>query len=210
MALPGAAQCGRNPSHGALAGDGAGGADHCCAGHSLDGAGAWTGIFTLALLAADGVLRACGGGDVAGALPAAVDQRFSFGGARGGHRVAGADRNVRASTGRPLFSLLCVRDGGGRLSLGTMGDGGHRMCRRGIAVGGSAGGANWTGTRGGSVAADGGVAAQCECAGPESATVGHVFGIPAGAWISAWLHGGEPEKSTGGARRDHARSQFAP
>jgi hypothetical protein len=44
--------------------------------HSLDGASARLCAFALAVLAADGVLRARRGGDVAGALPAAVDQAF--------------------------------------------------------------------------------------------------------------------------------------
>src|SRR4030088_244035 len=95
MALPGAAQRERNPAHGALAGDGAGGPDDCGGVYSLDGAGARVCVLALAVLATHCVPGARGGGDVAGALPATVDNRFSSGGARGGYRVAGADLNVR-------------------------------------------------------------------------------------------------------------------
>src|ERR1039458_8986297 len=137
MALPGAAQCGRNPAHGALAGVGAGGADDCGGAYSLDGAGARVRVFALAVLAADGVLRACGGGDVAVALPAAVDKGFSSGGARGGHRVAGADLNVRDGAAGAILSILRVRDGGGGVSLGAVGDGGYG------GGGGGGGGRRW-------------------------------------------------------------------
>src|SRR5271156_6855795 len=96
MALPGAAQRGRNPAHGALAGDGPGGADDCGGVCPVDGAGAGTWVFAVALLAADGVPGALGGGDVAGSLPATVDQGVSSGSARGGHPLAGADLLVRS------------------------------------------------------------------------------------------------------------------
>src|ERR1019366_10025194 len=107
MALPGAAQRRRNPAHGALAGVGEGGADDCGGAYSLDGAGARVGVFTLAVLAADGVPRTCGGGHVAGSLPAAVDNRFSSGGARGGHPLAGVDLLVRDGAAGPILSILC-------------------------------------------------------------------------------------------------------
>src|SRR6266853_7047216 len=123
MALPGAAQCGRNPAHGALAGDGAGGADDCGGVCSLDGAGARLRLFALAVLAADGVHGACRGGDVAGTLPAAVDNCFSSGGTRGGYRVAGADFLVRDRAARTILFVLCVRDGVGSLTLRTARDG---------------------------------------------------------------------------------------
>src|SRR5258706_10090468 len=125
MALPGAAQCGRNPAHGALAGDREGGADDCGGIHSLDGAGARGCAFALVVLATDSVPGACGGGDVAGTLPAAIDNGFSSGGARGGYRMAGTDLNVRDSAARAILSILRVRDGGGGISLGIVGDSGH-------------------------------------------------------------------------------------
>src|ERR1700693_2177773 len=128
MALPGAAQCGRNPAHGALAGDREGGADDCGGVHSLDGAGARGCVFALVVLATDSVLDACGGCDVAGALPATVDNRFSSGCTRGGYRVAGSDLNVRDGAERAILSILRVRDGGGGVSLGIVGDGGHGGC----------------------------------------------------------------------------------
>src|ERR1039458_10290546 len=156
MALPGAAQCGRNPAHGALAGVGAGGADDCGGAYSLDGAGARVRVFALAVLAADGVLRACGGGDVAVALPAAVDKGFSSGGARGGHRVAGADLNVRDGAAGAILSILRVRDGGGGVSLGAVGDGGYGGDGGGTAVGRSFCGGRWGGNGGGSGVAGGG------------------------------------------------------
>src|ERR1700676_4539332 len=143
MALPGAAQSERNPARGALAGDGAGGADDCGGGCSLDGAGARLCVFALAVLATDGLPGACGGSDVAGTLPVTVDNRFSSGGARRGYRVAGADFVVRDGAARTIFFVLCVRDGGGSLSLGTVGDGGH-----GGRCGGAAGdGTHWGGAR---------------------------------------------------------------
>src|SRR5208282_488354 len=209
MALPGAAQCGRNPAHGALAGDGPGGPDDCGGACPLDGAGARLRLFALAVLAADGVLRACGGGDVAGALPAAVDNRFSIGGACGGHRVAGADLDVRDRTARAIFSILRVRDGGGGLSLGAVGNGGHGGYGGGTARGGSLRGASWTGNGGGPVAASSASAPTgCKRAGTGSATTVHELGVSDCARIFAGLHGGEPEEGAGGARRDHARSQF--
>src|ERR1035438_394057 len=163
MALPGAAQCGRNPAHGALVGVGPRGTDDCGGAYPLDGAGARLRLFALAVLAAAGVLRACGGGDVAGALPAAVDQRFSSGGARGGHPLAGADFLVRDGAARAILSILRVRDGGGGLSLGAVGDGGHGDRCRGTAGVRSVHGASWTGNGGGSVAARGAsAAAGCE------------------------------------------------
>src|ERR1700686_3972620 len=155
MALPGAAQCGRNPAHGALAGDGAGGADDCGGVCSLGGAGARGCVFALVVLAADGVSGACRGSDAAGALPAAIDNRFSSGGARGGYRVAGADLNVCDGTTGAIFSVLRVRDGGGGISLGAVGDGGHGRYGGGTAVGGSVRGASRPGNGRGSVAADG-------------------------------------------------------
>src|SRR6202158_617328 len=209
MALPGAAQCGRNPAHGALAGDGAGGADDCGGVCSLDGAGARLCVFALAVLAADGVPGARGGSDVACALPAAVDDRFSSGGARGGYRVAGADFLVRDGAARTILSVLCVRDGGGSLSLGPVGDGGHGGDGGGAAGGGSLRRARRPGTGGGSVAADGASApAGYERAGTGSATAIHEFGVSDCARTFAGLHVGEPEESAGGARRDHARPQF--
>src|ERR1019366_7585473 len=178
MALPGAAQCGRNPAHRALAGDGSGVADHRRAGHIVDGAGARVCVFALAVLATDGVPGARSGGDVAGALPATVDKRFSSGGARGGHLVAGADLDVRAGAAGPILSILRVRDGGSGLSLGAVGDGGYGGFGGGTAVGRSVRGASWTGTGGGSVAARGAsVAAGCERAGTGSATAVHEFGV---------------------------------
>src|SRR6266481_8708326 len=113
MALPGAAQCGRNPALGALAGDGAGGADDRGGVCSLGGAGARLCVFALAVLAIDGVSGACRGSDAAGALPAAVDNRFSPGGARGGYRMAGADLDVCDRAAWAILSVLRVRDGGG-------------------------------------------------------------------------------------------------
>src|SRR6202521_5550370 len=209
MALPGAAQCGRNPAHGALAGDGAGGADDCSGVCSLDGAGARGCVFALVVLAADGISGPCRGSDVAGTLPAAVDDRFSSGGARGGYRMASADFLVRDGAARTILSVLCVRDSGGSLSLGTVGDGGHGGRCGGAAGDGSLCGASRTGTGGGSVAAGGASAASgYERAGTGSATAVHDFGVSDCARIFAGLHGGEPEESSGGARRDHARPQF--
>src|ERR1700724_802957 len=121
MALPGAAQSERNPARGALAGDGAGGADDCGGVCSLDGAGARLCVFALAVLASDGLPGACGGRDVAGTLPVTVDNRFSSGGARRGYRVAGADFVVRDGAARTILSVLCVRNGGGSFSLGRVG-----------------------------------------------------------------------------------------
>src|SRR4029077_1840284 len=155
MALPGAAQCERNPAHGALAGDGASGADDCGGVCSLDGAGARLRVFALAVLATDGVPGACGGGDVAGTLSAAVDDRFSSGGARGGYRMAGADLNIRDGAERAVLSVFRLRDGGGGISLGVVGDGGHGGSGSRTAMGRSFRGASRTGTGGGSVAADG-------------------------------------------------------
>src|ERR1700674_3528684 len=209
MALPGAAQCGRNPAHGALGGDSAGGADDCGGVCSLDGGGAWLCVFALALLAADGVPGACGGSDVAGTLPVTVDKGFSSGCARGGYCVAGADFLVRDGAARAILSVLCVRDGCGSLSLGTVGDGGHGGHCGGAAGGGSLRGASRAGTGGGSVAARGAsAAAGYERAGIGSATAVHEFGVSDCARIFAGLHVGEPEENSGGARRDHARSQF--
>src|SRR6202521_4219242 len=209
MALPGAAQCGRNPAHGALAGDGAGGADDCSGVCSLDGAGARGCVFALVVLAADGISGPCRGSDAAGALPAAVDDRFSSGGARGGYRMAGADFLVRDGAARTILFVLCVRDGGGSLSLGTVGDGGHGGRCGGPAGGGSLRGASRTGTGGGSVAEDGAsAAAGHERAGTGSAAAVHEFGVSDCARISAGLYVREPEEGAGGTRGDHARSQF--
>src|SRR5260370_41840926 len=121
MALPGAAQCGRNPAHGALARDSARGADDCRAAYPLDGTGARVCVFAVVLLATDCVSGACGGGDVAGALPAAVDKGVSSSRAFRGHRVAGADLDVRDGATRTIVSILRVCDGGGRASLGAWG-----------------------------------------------------------------------------------------
>src|ERR1700694_545561 len=178
MALPGAPQCERNPAHGALAGDGAGGADDCSGVHSLDGAGARVCILALVVLATHCVPGACGGGDVAGALPPAVYNGFSPGCARGGHRVAGADLYVRDGAKRPILSVFRLRDGGGGISLGIVGDGGHSGSGGGTAVGRSLGGASRTGTGGRSMAADGAsAAAGYERAGTGSATALNEFGI---------------------------------
>src|SRR5260370_11387465 len=122
MALPGAAQCGRNPAHRTLAGDSVRGADDCGAAYPLDGAGARVCVFAVVLLATDCLSGACGGGDVAGALPAAVDSGLSSGRAFRGHRVAGADLDVRDGATGTIFSILRVCDGGGRVSLGAVGD----------------------------------------------------------------------------------------
>src|SRR3984893_6417678 len=209
MALPGAAQSERNPARGALVGDGAGGADDRGRVCSLDGAGARLCVFALAVLATDGLPGACGASDVAGTLPVTVDNRFSSGGARRGYRVAGADFVVRDGAARTILSVLCVRDGGGSLSLGTVGDGGHGGRCGGAAGDGSLCGASRTGTGGGSVAAGGASAASgYERAGTGSATAVHDFGVSDCARIFARLHVGEPEESSGGARRDHARPQF--
>src|ERR1700687_4691418 len=159
MALPGAAQSERNPARGALAGDGAGSADDCGGVCSLDGAGARLCVFALAVLATDGLPGECGGSDVAGTLPVTVDNRFSSGGARRGYRVAGADFVVRDGAARTILSVLCVRDGGGSVSLGTVGDGGHGGDGGGAAGGGSLRRARRPGTGGGSVAAGGASAA---------------------------------------------------
>src|SRR5208282_5859172 len=108
-----------------------------------------------------------------------------------------------------IFPILRLRDGGGGLSLGTVGDGGHGGRCGGTARGGSLRRASWTGTGGGSLAAGGAPApAGCERAGTGSATVVHEFGVSDCARTSAGLHVGEPEESAGGARRDHARAQF--
>src|SRR6267143_5661265 len=209
MALPGAAQCGRNPAHGALAGDRKGGADDCGGVHSLDGAGARGCAFALVVLATDGVPGACGGGDVAGTLPAAIDNGFSSGGARGGYRVASADLDVCDGAARAILSILRVRDGGGGISLGIVGDSGHGGCGGGAAMGRSFRGASRTGTGRGSMAADGASApVGYEPAGTGSATAAYEFGLSDCARIFARLHVGEPEESAGRARRDHARSQF--
>src|ERR1700732_2608183 len=197
MALPGAAQCGRNPAHGALAGDGAGGADDCGGVCSLDGAGARGCVFALVVLAADGISGPCRGSDAAGALPAAVDDRFSSGGARGGYRMGSADFLVRDGAARAILFVLCVRDGGGRLSLGAVGGGGHGRRR----------GASRTGTGGGSVAEDGAsAAAGHERAGTGSAAAVHEFGVSDCARISAGLYVREPEEGAGGTGGDHGGS----
>src|SRR5258708_38041139 len=125
MALPGAAQCGRNPAHRTLAGVGARGADDCGAAYPLDGAGPRVCVFAVVLLATGCLSGACGGGDVAGALPAAVDKGLSSSRAFRGHRVAGADLDVRDGATRTIFSILRVCDGGRRVSLGAVGDAGH-------------------------------------------------------------------------------------
>src|ERR1700687_5235211 len=209
MALPGAAQSERNPARGALAGDGAGSADDCGGVCSLDGAGARLCVFALAVLATDGLPGACGGSDVAGTLPVTVDNRFSSGGARRGYRVAGADFVVRDGAARTILSVLCVRDGGGSVSLGSVGDGGRGGRCVGAAGDGSLCVASRTGTGGGSVAASGASAASgYERAGTGSTTAVHDFGVSDCARIFAGLHGGEPEESSGGASRDHARPQF--
>src|SRR5664280_563912 len=117
MALPGAAQCRRNPAHRALAGVGAGGADDCGV-YPLDGAGARLCIFALAVLAADRVPGACGGSHAAGSLPAAVYNRLSPGGACGRHSVARAYFLVRDGAAGTVLSILRIRDGGGGISLG--------------------------------------------------------------------------------------------
>src|ERR1019366_1769174 len=161
------------------------------------------------VLATDGVPGACGGGDVAGALPAAVDTGFSSSGAFCGHRVAGADLDVRDGAAGAILSILRVCDGGGGVSLGAVGDGGHGGYSGGTAVGRSVRGASRAGTGGGSVAAgDASAAAGCERAGTGSATAIHEFVLSDCARIIAGLHVGEPEERAGGARRDHARSQF--
>ena len=209
MALSGATQCGRNPALGALAGHGASGADDDGSGYSLDGAGARVRLFALAVLAADRLFRACGGSDGAGALPAGVDHGFSSGGARRGHHMAGADLHVRDGAARALLSIPRVRDGGGSVSLGAVGDGGYRVYGGGVAVGRSLRGASGIGIEGGSMAASGAPsAAGCERAGTGTAAAVHVFVLSDCARILAGLHVGEPEESAGGARRDHARSQF--
>src|SRR5208282_538943 len=151
MALPGAAQCGRNPAYRALAGDRARSAHDCGGVRSLDGAGARVCVFALAVLAADRVPGSCGGGDAVGAFPSAVDKGLSSGGARGGHPLASADFLVRDGAARAIFPILRLRDGGGGLSLGTVGDGGHGGRCGGTARGGSLRRASWTGTGGGSL-----------------------------------------------------------
>src|SRR5437660_12777514 len=118
MALPGAAQCGRNPAHGALAGDREGGADDCGGVHSLDGAGARGCAFALVVLATDGVPGARGGGDVAGTLPAAIDNGFSSGGARGGYRMPSADLKLHEDAATGSLSFLLLRYGAGGICLG--------------------------------------------------------------------------------------------
>src|SRR5260370_15654992 len=112
MALPGAAQCGRERANGALARDSARGADDCRAAYPLDGAGARVCVFAVVLLATDCVSGACGGGDVAGALPAAVDKGLSSSRAFRGHRVAGADLDVRDGAAGTTFSILPVSNVG--------------------------------------------------------------------------------------------------
>src|ERR1019366_7708088 len=189
MALPGAAQCRRNPAHGALAGVGAGGADDCGRAYPLDGAGARLCLFALVVLATDGVPGACGGGDVAGALPAAVDTGFSSSGAFCGHRVAGADLDVRDGAAGAILSILRVCDGGGGVSLGAVGNSGHGGYSGGPAVGRKVCGGSRAGTGGGSVAAgDASAAAGCERAGTGSATAIHKFVLSDCARIIAGLH----------------------
>src|SRR5260370_8873192 len=122
MALPGDAQCGRNPAHRTLAGVGACGADDCGAAYPLDGAGARVCVFAVVLLATDCLSGACGGGDVAGALPAAVDSGLSSGRAFCGHRMAGADLDVRDGPPGTLLSVLRVCDGTGAVSLAAVGN----------------------------------------------------------------------------------------
>src|SRR5208282_5164082 len=86
---------------------------------------------------------------------------------------------------------------------------GHGDRCGGTAGGRSVHGASWTGNGGGSVAARGAsAAAGCERAGTGSATTVHELGVSDCARIFAGLHVGEPEEGAGGARRDHARSQF--
>src|SRR6266849_281260 len=202
MALPGAAQCGRNPAHGALARDCARSADDCGAAYPLDGAGARVCVFAVVLLATDCLSGACGGGDVAGALPAAVDSGLSSGRAFCGHRMAGADLDVRDGATGTILSVLRVCDGSGGVSLGAVGDAGHGGCCGGAAVGGSVRGAKWPGA---SMAA-GAASAPARCAGTGSATAVYEFGVSDCARIVAGLYVGEPEEGAGGARRHHARA----
>ena len=101
----------------------------------MDAAGARHRAFALAVLAADGVFRARGGGDVAGALSSAVDASFSRGGTRGGHSVAGADLSICDGAAWTVRSVLRVRAGGGGVPLGTLGNGGYGAHSRGAAVG---------------------------------------------------------------------------
>src|SRR5260370_39112287 len=112
MALPGAAQCGRNPAHRTLAGVGACGADDCGAAYPLDGAGARGCVFAVVLLATGCVSGACGGGAVAGSLPAAVDKGLSSSRAFRGHRVAGADLGLPVGATRTILSFLRGAAGG--------------------------------------------------------------------------------------------------
>src|SRR5260370_18406850 len=137
MALPGAAQWGRNPADGSLAGVGARGGDDCGAAYPLDGAGPRVCVFAVVLLATDCLSGACGGGDVAGALPAAVDSGLSSGRAFCGHRMAGADLDVRDGATGTILSVLRVCDGSGGVSLGAVGDAGHGSYGGGLSVGGS-------------------------------------------------------------------------
>src|SRR5271163_3919757 len=106
MALPGAAQFGRNPPQRALAGDGASGARHRRGTHPLGRAGAGIRLLTLAVLALDRVFRECGRGAVTGPVSPPVDNGVSPGSARSRHPLAGPDFDVCDGAARSLLSIL--------------------------------------------------------------------------------------------------------
>ena len=211
MALPSAAQRGRNPAHGALAGDRSGGADQRGVVCSLDGASARVCAFTLAVLAADRISGACRGGDAAGSLPATVDESLSSGGARGGYRLAGAHCYLCDRAAGTVFSVLRVCHGSGRLSLGNVGDGWDGGGGGGASGDRSLRGAKRTGAGGGSMAAGLALgAAGSQRARTGSAAAVHEFGIPGRTRVLAGLYGGEPEEDPCRARGDYSGSEFDP
>ncbi len=209
MAVSRAAERGRDPAHRALAGDGASGVDDRIAGDHGDGAGARICVFPRTVLADDRIPGACGGGDGAGARASTIHPGVSIGGAWRGYCVADADFDVRARAARAVLFVFRIRDGGGGVPLGIVGNGEHRgggggaVVDRGDSDAGRAGGGDRPLAGASSLAA-----ARDQYAGTESATADHEFGVPAGAGISAGLHGAEPEKNQGRTRCDYARAQF--
>ena len=211
MALPGAAQCGRNPAHRALAGDGAGGADDCgdsllswmepVRGFAYSRWLYW--LLTVYLVHAVVVMLLV---------------RFRPQSTSAFRLVVHAVDilwpvliSLFATAQRgPFFLFFVFVHGGSSLSLGAVGDGGHGGYGGGTAVECEA----FAVRAGLEPAADRWLHLAhlprlgVSVAGTGSAAAVHEFGVSDCARILAGLHVGEPEESAGGARRDHARSQF--